>query len=333
MEVMVGSAGASGAGTKVALAARHLLSVSDASPQETHALLARARELKASTPTGRGGSPGGVPGMGSLAGKTVALLFEKPSLRTRVSFEVATAQLGGIAVYLGPQEVGLGTREPVSDMACVLSRYVDGIVCRTFAHENLEALAANGSVPVVNALSDAEHPCQALADLLTVLERKGRLAGTVIGFVGDGNNVAASLALAATAAGAVIRLASPPGYELPEDVVRQATQLAASTEGSLTLAGDPASAVEGADVVYTDVWTSMGQEAESAARRAAFDGYQVNDALMAHARPDAIIMHPMPAHYGEEVPPGFLNHPRSAAYDQAENRLHVQKAILETLLG
>ena len=333
MEVMVGSAEAGGTGMKVSLAARHLLSVSDASPQETHALLARAHELKTSASTSPGGGLGGLRGLGPLAGKTVALLFEKPSLRTRVSFEVATTQLGGAAVYLGPQEVGLGSREPVSDVARVLSRYVDAIVCRTFAHENLEALASFGSVPVVNALSDAEHPCQALADLLTVRERKGRLAGTVIGFVGDGNNVAASLALAAASTGAIIRLASPPGYELPEAIVHRASELAASSEGSVTLVRDATSAVEGADVVYTDVWTSMGQEAESSARRAAFDGFQVNEALLAHARPDAIIMHPMPAHYGEEVPPDFLTHPQSASFDQAENRLHVQKALLETLIG
>jgi ornithine carbamoyltransferase len=333
MEVMVGSAVAGGTGTKVTLAARHLLSVADASPQETHALLARARELKASASASPGESLRGLPGLGPLAGKTVALLFEKPSLRTRVSFEVATARLGGLPIYLGPQEVGLGSREPVSDVARVLSGYVDAIVCRTFAQQNLVDLARFGSVPVVNALSDAEHPCQALADLMTVLERRERLAGTVIAYVGDGNNVAASLALGAAATGAVIRLASPPGYELPGDVVWRASELAATTDGSVTLVADPAAAAADADVVYTDVWTSMGQEADAQTRRAAFRGYQVNEELMAHARPDAIIMHPMPAHYGEEVPRDFLTHPRSVAYAQAENRLHVQQALLEALLG
>jgi ornithine carbamoyltransferase len=306
---------------RVKLRAKSLLSFGDLSPEETLGLLARARQFKA----GAGGAP--------LRGKAVALLFEKPSLRTRVSFEVAMYQLGGHAVYLSQQEVGLGVREPARDIARVLSRWVEGIVCRTFAHANLEELASHATVPVINALSDAEHPCQALADLMTIEEHRGRLAGTVIAFVGDGNNVAASLALGAASVGAVFRIASPQGHELPPGAVAKAQQVARDTGGEVHLMRRPQEAVAGAEVVYTDVWTSMGQEAEAKARRQAFAGYQVNERLLAEASPNAIFLHDMPAHYGEEVPPGFLEHPQSAAYDQAENRLHTAKSLLEALLA
>ncbi|MFN3974220.1 MAG: ornithine carbamoyltransferase [Dehalococcoidia bacterium] len=306
--------------TPVDLKGRDLLSVADLSPREVEGLIGRGLALK------QGARPR------PINGKSVALLFEKPSLRTRVSFDVAVHQLGGHPLYLGPQEVGLGVREPVSDVARVLSRMVDAIVCRTFAQETLEDLARFSSVPVINALSDAEHPCQALADLLTVRERLGRLRGVVVAFVGDGNNCAASLALACSAVGAHYRIASPPGYDLPQSIVQRVLETASRTGGSITLLRSPDEAIAGAEVVYTDVWTSMGQEKEAEVRRLAFAGYQVTPQRMALAGPAAIFLHPMPAHYGEEVPQGFLESPWSAAYDQAENRLHIQKAILEAIL-
>ena len=325
--VTIGSTDARRATAKVNLRTRDFISVTDASPEETSALLARALSMK--------GAPRGSDGLaeGPLAGKTIALLFEMPSLRTRVSFEVAVAKLGGRAISLGPQEVHMGSREPARDIARVLSGYVDGIVCRTFSHETLTELARAASIPVVNALSNAEHPCQALADLMTILEQRGALRGTTIAFVGDGNNVAASLTLGAVALGATVHAASPPGYGLPAPITKRVSRIAAASGGALVLHQDPGDAARGADVLYTDVWTSMGQEGEEQARRSAFRGYQVNADLLARAKPDAIVMHPMPAHYGEEVPPDFLEHSRSVAYEQAGNRLYAQKALLESLFG
>lgn len=307
--------------TRPGLFGRDVLSFADLKPEEVAFLVERALEMK----RGDDAKP--------LAGKTVALVFEKPSLRTKVSFDVGVHQLGGHAVYIAPQEVGLGTREPASDVAKVLSRYADAIVCRTFAQKVLEEMAQAASVPVINALSDQEHPCQALADILTVREAKGRLSGVTVAFVGDGNNVAASLALAVASTGGAFRIASPAGYDLPAKMVERARSIAKSTGGSVDTMRDPKDAVRAADVVYTDVWTSMGQEAESKVRLAAFQGYQVNARLMALARPDAVFMHDMPAHYGEEVPPGFLDNPKSVAYQQAENRLHAQKALLAAVLS
>jgi ornithine carbamoyltransferase len=305
----------------VPLQGRDLLSVADLSPEEVEGLLARGLALK------RGDPPH------PITGKSVALLFEKPSLRTRVSFDVAIASMGGHPIYLGAQEVGLGVREPVRDVARVLGRMVDAIVCRTFAQQTLEELARHAPVPVINALSDSEHPCQALADVMTMWERLGRIRGVVVAFVGDGNNCAASLALACASLGAHYRIASPPGYELPRGVVERALALASRTGASFTLLRDPDEAVAGADVVYTDVWTSMGQEAEAAVRRLVFANYRVTPERMGRAAPHALFMHPMPVHYGEEVPPGFLESPWSVAYDQAENRLHIQKAVLEAILA
>ena len=298
---------------------KDLLSVGDLGPEDVRRLLHRAAEMKRQGPST------------ILAGHSLALLFEKPSLRTRVSFDVAMQQLGGHTVYLSQSEVGLGGREPVADVARTLSRYVQIIAARTFSHATLESLASHATVPVINALSDSEHPCQALADMLTVQEKKAGLEGVTLAYVGDGNNVASSLLLAAAMAGAAFRVASPPGQEVPDAIVSLGRSLAGSG-ASITLMEDPREAVAGADVVYTDVWTSMGQEAEAAERRGAFAAYQVTPDLLSLAASDAILMHPLPAHHGEEVAPGLIDSPRSVVFDQAENRLHVQKAILAELL-
>ena len=295
----------------------HLLSITDLGAEEIRSLIEKAIELKRadSRPL--------------LNGKSVAMLFEKPSLRTRVSFDIAMQQLGGHALYLSPAEVGLGQREPAADVARVLSRYVDGIVARTFGHETVEALARWSTVPVINALSDREHPCQILADLLTVQEKKGTIEGLVVTYIGDANNVANSLLLACCIVGIDFRFASPKGYQFADDILA----LARRNGCQLVSTEEPEKAVIGADVVYTDVWTSMGQEAESDRRRRAFAGYQVTPDLLSLAKPDAIFMHPLPAHHGEEVAEGVLDAPQSVVFDQAENRLHMQKALLATLLG
>jgi len=269
----------------------------------------------------------------TLAGKTLALVFEKPSLRTRVSFHVAMKHLGGDCIYLSPPEVGLGQRETPGDVARVLSRYVDVIAARTFRQETVTELAQHSTVPVINALSDFEHPCQALADLLTVREKKGGLSGVTLAFIGDGNNVANSLSMAAGMSGMHFRIASPPGYGLPEALTRQASEYAAASGGSVACLQKPADAVAGADIVYTDVWASMGQEAEAAARRQAFAGYQVTPELMALASSRAIFMHDLPAHRGEEVVDEVIEGPCSVVFDQAENRLHAQKAVLALILA
>jgi len=268
-----------------------------------------------------------------LAGKTVALLFEKPSLRTRVSFEVGIRQLGGDCIYLSRDDVGLSVREPVADVARVLDRWVDVIVARVFSHESLVLLARHTTIPVVNALSDLEHPCQALGDLLTILEHKDTLQGLRLVFVGDGNNVASSLALACASVGMDFHLASPQDYRPPAVIWKEAANRASLRGSRVSWSQSPQEAVSNADVVYTDVWVSMGQEEERAGRLRAFKGYQVNDALMRHAVPDAIFMHDLPAHEGEEIARGMLEHPASAVFDQAENRLHAQKAVLAGLFA
>ncbi len=300
---------------------RDLISIADLSADELELVLSVAARLK------RDGYPR------ALEGQALALLFEKPSLRTRVSFDVAMQQLGGHAVYLSQSEVGFGQREPVADVARVLSRYVQGIVARTYAQRTLTDLAEHASVPVINALSDEEHPCQALADLLTVRERKGEVRGVRIAFVGDGNNVAASLAQASALAGAHFAIASPPGYRLSEDVAINVEESAGGSGGSYRSVESPEEAVEGADVVYTDVWTSMGQEDSYEQRLHAFARYQVTPELMTLARPDAIFMHDLPAHRGEETVDAVIEGPQSVVFDQAENRLHVQRAVLLLLLG
>jgi ornithine carbamoyltransferase len=300
---------------------RDLISIADMSPQDIQRVVNTALIMKS-------GRPSSV-----LKGKTLALLFEKPSLRTRVSFDVAMHQLGGHAVYLSPAEVGLGEREPVADVARVLSRYVDAIAARTFKHETVEELARWADVPVINALSDGEHPCQALADLLTIYEKKGRWRGLVLSFVGDGNNVARSLMLGSALAGMDFRIASPQGYGISTELVDKAKSLAAASGAAVACVESPQEAVSGADVVYTDVWTSMGQEKERAERQRAFSGYQVNAELLALASPNAIVMHDLPAHRGEEIADEVIEGPQSVIFDQAENRLHAQKAVLSLILG
>jgi len=299
---------------------KDLLSILDLSSQDINRIIHRAHQMT-TEPVGP-----------VLVGKAVALLFEKPSLRTKASFHVAVHQLGGYSFYMGPDEVGLGRREAVSDVARVLSRYVDCIVARVFAHASLEELGEYASAPVINALSDWEHPCQTLADLQTIYEHKGKLEGLKIVFIGDGNNVARSLCLGAASVGANFAIASPQGYSLDEETLKQARRRASAWNAEVISLASPQEALTGADVAYTDVWTSMGQEAESEVRRRAFKGYTVDQALLSGARQDALLMHPMPAHYGEEVPPGMLEHPQSVAFDQAENRLHAQKAILELIM-
>ena len=303
----------------------HLLSLDSLSPNEFDALLAQARLLKYM----RGVATQGVL---PFAGKTLALLFEKPSLRTRVSFEVAAGELGGRTLYLSPQEVGLGTRETIGDVARVLSAYVHAIVFRTFSHATLEEFTRHATVPVINGLSDLHHPCQGLTDVFTIAERFGSPVGLTLAYVGDGNNVAHSLLEAAVKSGMRVRLATPNGYAPHPDVVASARAVAAATGGSVALLTDPAEAAAGAHVVYTDVWTSMGQEAECAERRAVFAPYQVNARLLARADRRAIVMHPLPAHRGEEITDDVLDGPQSVVFTQAENRLHLQKAILRMLV-
>ena len=299
---------------------KDLLSISDLSPEEVEDLIEQALTMKRQGTSCR------------LVGRTLALLFEKPSLRTKVSFDLAMQQLGGHAIYLSPEEVGLGKREPVADVARVLSRYVDAIAARTFSHQILAELAKYSTVPVINALSDLEHPCQALSDLLTIYEKKGRLRGLVLAFIGDGNNVANSLLLGTSLAGMDFRMASPVGYEIRKEVLGRARELAARGGGQIQLFGEPQEAARGADIIYTDVWTSMGQELEAKKRRLAFSLYQVDYEVLSLAKSDALFMHPLPAHHGEEICDGILESPQSVVFDQAENRLHLQKALLARML-
>lgn len=300
---------------------KDLLSISDLTRDDVDSLLEDAIDAKS-----KGWSS-------TLEGKVLALLFEKPSLRTRVSFEVAMKQVGGECIYLSPQEVGLGQRESVADVARVLSRYVDCVAARTFSHETVRTLGDYSRVPIINALSDFEHPCQALADLLTIYEKKGDLAALTLAYIGDGNNVARSLGLGATMAGMSFRIASPDEYSLDDATVKSAAKYAAESGASVLCTNDPAEAVQGADVVYTDVWTSMGQEKEAEKRRKAFAGFQVNGELLSKAKDDAIFMHDLPAHRGEEVADDAMDSLQSVVFDQAENRMHVVKALLVQMLG
>ncbi len=303
--------------------AKDFVSIRDFTPGGIQRLLEMARRVKT--------RPAACAGM--LAGKTLALIFEKPSLRTRVTFDVAIYQLGGHPLYLSPAEINLGKRESVRDVAKNLERMVQGIMIRTFAHQIVEQMAEHASIPVINGLTDYSHPCQALADYLTLLEVKGKVAGLKIAFLGDGNNVAHSLMFAGAQLGAHVWVATPPGYEPRPDAVAWARARAAETGGSLVLTHDPAEAAAEADALYTDVWTSMGQEAEAEQRRPLFQPYQVNAALFGRADPDAVFLHCLPAHRGEEVTAEVIDGPRSVVFQEAENRLHVQKAVLLELMA
>ena len=298
---------------------RDFLTLSDLTRTEIEALLDEAARLKADRVAGRGND--------ALAGKNMGLIFEKPSMRTRVSFEVGINELGGHAVYMSDVEVQLGRREPIAHAAKVLSRYVSGLVMRTFRQEDVEELAANATIPVVNALTDKYHPCQVLSDLMTVREKKGRLEGLRVAWIGDGNNMANSWIKAAALMDFSLALAVPEGYDPDAGVLDWARQKGAAID----VTHDPAAAAADADVVNTDVWASMGQESEAQQRAAIFRPFQVDAALMARARDDAIFLHCLPAHIGDEVTAEVLDSPRSVVFDQAENRLHAQKALLVVL--
>lgn len=308
------------------LRGRDLLSAADLSAAEIEHVFATAVGLKAEfRATRRHAAP-------PLVGRTIAMLFQKPSLRTRVTFEAGMAQLGGAAIYL-PEDSVMGAREAVRDVAHNLERFVDAIVARTGPHEVVVELASQAAIPVINALTLREHPCQALADAFTIREHVGDLRGTVVTFVGDGNNVYHSLALVGAALGMEIRLAHPPRYAPDERIVARAQTLAAASGGRLVFGSDPRELVRGAAIVYTDAWTSMGQEAETEARRDAFAGYRVDDALLDAAGGAVMAMHCLPAHRGEEITSEVMDGPRSLIFEQSENRLHVQKALLVELLA
>ena len=296
---------------------RDLVSLAELSRDEIEGLLNRAAHLKGRLRDGIYDAP--------LAGRTLAMIFEKPSLRTRVTFETGIQQLGGTAVYLAPADIQLGARETVGDIARNLSRWVDLIMARTYSHAVLEELAEASDVPVINGLTDLLHPCQVLADAQTLIERFGHLDGLKVAFIGDGNNVVNSWLNLAAKYDLDFRLACPVGYEPTSEILAHAEQQAG---GKIQVTNDPLAACEGVDAVYTDVWTSMGQEEETQLRRAAFEGYQVNRKLMACAQRDALVMHCLPAHRGEEISAEVLDGPNSVVFDQAENRLHAQKAVM-----
>ncbi len=307
-------------------AKRDFLAIADFSAEELWRMLRRAMDLKRQWQQHGMNPP-------LLAGKSLGMVFQKPSLRTRVSFEMAMQHLGGYAFYLGPQEIGLGKREAISDVARVLAGYVDAIMARVFDHEHVLELARWADVPVINGLSDYNHPCQAMADMLTMYEHFGRLEGLRITFVGDGNNVAVSLMHAAAKLGAHFTWVGPQGYEPPADAVAQARAFAEASGSTIALLHDPAEAVADADVIYTDTWVSMGQEEEAQKRMRVFPPYQVNAALLAKARPTAIVMHCLPAHRGYEITDEVMDGPQSVVFQQAHNRLHAQKGILVEVFG
>lgn len=300
-----------------------LISINDLGPSGVGAILDLATLMKARPEDFRG----------ALAGKQVVMFFEKPSLRTRLTFEAGIASLGGHAFFVDQTAARIDAREKLSDIAHNLERWVDGIVLRTFAHATVTGMAEHASIPVVNALSELEHPCQALADYLTLQEKFGDLRNVKLAYVGDGNNVAHSLMLAAACLGSTIRVATPEGYGPNPEILRQARRIAATTGATIQVLTDIQKAVIGVDAIYTDVWASMGQEEEASERKQIFGGYQVNEKLFASAAPQALFMHCLPAHRGDEVTEAVIDSPRSVVFDQAENRLHVQKAIMLMLLG
>jgi ornithine carbamoyltransferase len=302
---------------------RDFLSIDDVSPEELRYLLDSAAAIKR--------KPDALDDQ--LKGRSVALIFEKPSTRTRVSFEAAVTSLGGTAIVLRGEELQLGRGETIEDTGRVLSRYVSAIVVRTFGQDRLERLAHAASVPVVNALSDFSHPCQCLADLQTIAEKKGPLDGLTLTYVGDGNNVAHSLMFGGTKMGMHVRIGCPEGYEPFTQVVDRCAEIAGDTGGSVTVTHSPQEAAEGADVLYTDVWASMGQEEEAGSRAGVFETYRLDSSLVELSASESIVMHCLPAHRGEEIAADVIDGPRSVVWDQAENRLHAQKALLAWLLG
>ncbi|HEY44407.1 MAG TPA: ornithine carbamoyltransferase [Anaerolineae bacterium] len=304
---------------------RHFLSLVDTSSQELNELLNLAVRLKIEWQRG-GNEP-------LLAGKVLAMVFQKPSLRTRVSFDMAMRHLAGDALYLSPNEIGLGKRESIADISRVLSGYVDGIMARVFEHKHILELAHHASVPVINGLSDYNHPCQALADVLTILESFDHLVDLNVAFIGDGNNVATSLLFACARLGMNFTIASPEGYDLPQDVLGCAKEMASETGISIKTERDPKEAVKGAHVIYTDTWVSMGQEEETKQRESVFKPYQVNSELVSRADTTAIVLHCLPAHRGQEITDDVADGPQSRIFLQAENRMHAQKAVLVTLMG
>ncbi len=300
---------------------KHLVSLADLSTEEIYEVLETARNLKLELRAGVKHN--------MLAGRTLAMIFQKPSLRTRVSFENGMNQLGGDAIYLGPDDIKLGKRETTEDIAIVLSGYVDGIMARVFEHSTIRDLAKHASVPVINALCDRYHPCQILGDLLTIMEKKRELAGLTLTFIGDGNNVAHSLINGCTKVGMNFRIACPKGYEPNEEVVQEARAIG----GGVEIMHDPKEAAQGADILYTDVWASMGEEAQAAEKRHAFSGFTLDEDLLELADPEALVMHCLPAHYDEEITYGASRSVGSAIFDQAENRMHAQKAVLALLMA
>jgi len=307
----------------VPLGVRHFLLDTDISAAEQADILEDAARRKRTRRVSEG-TP--------LAGRSIALVFEKPSTRTRLSFEVGVVELGGHPLVIDAGTTQLGRGEPIEDTARVMSRYVDAIVIRTFGQDRIEQLAAAASVPVVNALTDLAHPCQALADLQTIAEHRGTLAGQTLTYVGDGNNMAHSLLLAGAMAGLHVRVAAPADFSPQDDIVQSAKDIAGASGGSVTVTTDVLAAADGADVLYTDVWASMGQEAEASSRAKAFVGYQISDEVLAAAAADAIVLHCLPAHRGEEIAAPVMDGPHSVVFDQAENRLHAQKALLAFLV-
>jgi len=302
---------------------RDFISVNDITKNEFEEILSFAEDIKNNPEKYKN----------KLKDKILAMIFEKPSLRTRVTFEVGMIQLGGEAIYLSPNDIQMGKREAVKDIARNLERWVDGIMIRTFAHEIVLELAEYANIPVINGLSDLLHPCQAMADFLTLKEKKGKLKGLKLAYLGDGNNVAHSLIYAASKCGVNISLATPPGYEPKKEIVEQALENAKDFGSIIEITNDPEEAVKEADAVYTDVWASMGQEKEREKRLKIFPPYQVNKRIMSLAKEDAIFMHCLPAHRGEEVTDEVIDSSQSVVFDQAENRLHVQKAIMILLMG
>ncbi|MFL0504734.1 ornithine carbamoyltransferase [Ureibacillus sp. 179-F W5.1 NHS] len=307
------------------LKGKDLLTLLDYTSEEVHDLITLASQLKKITKAGK------CPKL--LEGKTLGMIFEKHSTRTRISFEVGMNQLGGKAMFMHSRDLQIGRGEPISDTGYVLSGYLDGVMIRANSHEMVKELADHASIPIINGLTDLYHPCQALADLETIIENKGHFKGLKIAYVGDGNNVAHSLVVAAAHVGMDIVVATPVGYEPNEEIIKKAKRIAKENGSLITVTNDPVAAVKNADVVYADVWTSMGQEEESAKRLIDFKGYQINDELVANAKPNYMFLHCLPAHRDEEVTASVIDGPNSYIYEQAENRLHAQKAVLASILA